>query len=238
MGQPNALTKSICSNILLQRLFHPQRDHLHTTTLPGSLLFTSDAKSMYTSIQTEPSLCEISTYFWQEEGKWCRYDNSTKIIGALEIVFHDNIIQFGDTYWKQISGTGMGIASTPPWANIFYALHKQTFLQKWSYHVIFYKWFIHNVTGIWHPHPLPQHDSLLWQSFQQQTRVGITPFSMSCNNMDLTISINCNRLITTLFEKTQSLSLHPPMSSHPPGMIYRLIFGNILQLHCLCSSIK
>eukprot|EP00804_Cyclotella_cryptica_P016980 CCRYP_001921-RB/>CCRYP_001921-RB protein AED:0.38 eAED:0.38 QI:0/-1/0/1/-1/0/1/0/127 len=59
------------------------------------------------------------------------------LVSALHIVFTNSIVKFGDTYWRQISGTGMGIAPAPPWATIFYALHEQHFVPKWSSHLVF-----------------------------------------------------------------------------------------------------
>jgi hypothetical protein len=47
------------------------------------------------------------------------------LISALEIVFRNNYFAVGNTYWKQKSGTGMGMPPAPPtWATIFLALLK------------------------------------------------------------------------------------------------------------------
>jgi hypothetical protein len=139
----------------------------------------------------------------------------------------------------------MGISQAPPWATIFYALHENTFLPFWSKHLIFYKRFIDDVFGIWAPHPCPEQDTILWNSFQQtmQQWHGLewefTALSDTCNFMDLTIKItNSGRLTTTLYEKPQNLYLYiPPHSAHPPGMLSGLIHGNILRIHHLCSSL-
>ena len=54
--------------------------------------------------------------------------------------------------------------------------------------------------------------------------------------MDLTISIESNRLTTTLFDKEQNLHLYlPPHSSHPRGVGTGLVFGQILRVRRLCS---
>jgi hypothetical protein len=214
-------------------------------TLPiGACLFTCDAKSMYTNIPTEPAIECISTYLRSIHGKPFQHYHPQTLIDAIKIVFRNNVIQFGDTYWRQISGTGMGISPAPPWATIFYALHENNFLPPWSQHILFYKRFIDDVFGIWLPHPSPTQDAINWCNFKQtmQQWHGLqwefTPLSTSCNFMDLTITITpSGHLSTTLYEKPQNLYLYiPPHSAHPSGMLSGLIHGNILRIHRLCSS--
>ena len=61
--------------------------------------------------------------------------------------------------------------------------------------------------------------------------------SLSINFMDLTISVINGCLESTLYEKPQNLYLHlPPHSSHPSGIEWGLIFGQLLRIRCLCSS--
>ena len=84
-------------------------------TLPShAQLFTSDATSMYTNIQTGRALETISDYLRSNENSRFHHYNATTLIEALQIIFRNNVIQFGDTYWQQISGTGMGISPAPP----------------------------------------------------------------------------------------------------------------------------
>ena len=68
---------------------------------------------MYTHICTGPVLQHISDLLRSKEGRTFQHYDAQALIEALEIVFQNNIFQFGDTYWKQISGTGMGIALAP-----------------------------------------------------------------------------------------------------------------------------
>ena len=118
---------------------------------PNTLLFTCDTKSIYTNIRIV--LTFISQYITTEDEKLFHHYNSQALTEALQIVFCNNVIQFGDTYWWQTSGTGMGISPAPPWATIFYALHGNTLLPQHSQHLIFYKLFTDDVFGIWLPHP-------------------------------------------------------------------------------------
>ena len=58
----------------------------------------------------------------------------------------------------------------------------------------------------------------------------------SVNFMDLTITIEGNRIVTTLYEKALNLYLYiPPFSSHPRGVFTGTISGQILRIRRLCT---
>ena len=216
------------------------KDLLDDITVPANgLLFTSDATSMYTEIKTEPALEEITNYIRaRRKGKiW------DALIEALGIVFRNNIFRFGDTTWRQISGTGMGISPAPPWATLFYALHEAELVPKWAKYVSFYKRFIDDVIGIWLSDPDPNLNEAMWSAFKADMNkwYGLewtcTTPALNCNFMDLTISITDGKLSTTLFEKEQNLHLYlPPTSSHPKGCGTGLVFGYVLRARWLCSN--
>jgi hypothetical protein len=210
---------------------------------PHALLFTADAKSMYTNIRTDPALTHISELLRHEVGRSFHHYDTQALTEALHIVFKNNILHFGDTYWRQISGTGMGIAPAPPWATIYYAIHENRVLPHWNSNILFYRQFIDDIIGIWACDVCPEHNNTLWSSFQldMQQWHGLewefSPLSRTCNYMDLTLTINGRSIHSTLFEKPQNLYLYlPPHSSHPKGQLQSLIFGNILRIHRLCST--
>lgn len=207
---------------------------------PNALLFTADAFSMYTNIKTEPALTSIENHIRNE----LRMNDRKKdaLIEAMKLVFRNNLFKFGDTYWRQKSGTAMGTPPAPPYATIFYALHENDMLPRWSTQVPFYKRFIDDVLGIWLTHPDPAQDLALWTEFcaDMDKWHGLrwkceTP-STSVDFMDLTISLVDGRLETTLFEKAMNLYLYlPPHSSHPSGVFTGLIFGQVLRVRRLCT---
>ena len=96
---------------------------------PGGKLFTCDATSMYTNIRTGPAIKHISHYHCTEHEKTFHHYNKDALIKAIYIVFENSIIVFEDIYWRQISGTGMGISPAQPWATIFFGLFKTGLLQ-------------------------------------------------------------------------------------------------------------
>ena len=53
----------------------------------------------------------------------------------------------------------------------------------------------------------------------------------------MTIAIREDQIITSLYEKVMNIYLYiPPHSDHPPGVLTRLVSGNILWIHSLCSK--
>jgi hypothetical protein len=114
----------------------------------GAQLFTCDATSMYTNICTGPAIEHISHYLRMECEKTFHHYDADALIEAIHIVFENNIVAFGDTYWKQISGTGMGISPAPPWATIYFGLFETGLLNWWATNLMFYRQFIDDVIGI------------------------------------------------------------------------------------------
>jgi hypothetical protein len=220
------------------------KDLLDDIIIPsGAQLFTCDATSMYTNIRTGPAIEQISHYLCMECDKTFHHYDADAFMEAIHIVFENNIVAFGNTYWKQVSGTGMGISPAPPWATIYFGLFETELLKRWTTNVMFYCRFIDNVIGIWIPHPCPFTNATLWHDFTTDTQQwhGLQwtcePPSSSINFMDLTISIIRERLETTLYEKPQNLYLYlPPHSSHPHGIVNGLIFGQVLRIRRLCLN--
>ena len=130
---------------------------------PNALPFTADAHSMYTNIKTDPALASITEHIRNNVRMGETKKNA--LIEGMNLVFRNNLFKFGDTYWRQKSGTAMGTPPAPPYATIFYALHENNMLPRWSQQVPFYKRFIDDVFGIWLTHEDPVQDKLLWDEF-------------------------------------------------------------------------
>ena len=77
-----------------------------------------------------------------------------------------NIFTFGDTTFKQLIGTAMGMPPAPPYATIYYGIHEAKFVPCHHHHVIIYHQFINNIIRIWNTHPNEEQDSIEWTNFQ------------------------------------------------------------------------
>ena len=68
---------------------------------------------------------------------------------AIRLIMTNNVFTFGDTYYPQKVGTAMGAPLAPPWATIFFGIHKETVLAQFGYKIQLYRRFIGDILGIW-----------------------------------------------------------------------------------------
>ena len=219
--------------------FDLQKELIALEVPPGARLFTADAVSMYTNIPTHRALMFIGRYLRKE--KFPEIPTEA-LMEALRLVMTHNVFTFGDTTWLQTTGTAMGTPPAPPWATLYYALCEQRFLPTYRDNLFLYRRFIDDVLGIWLPATVD--DAASWTSFQQAMNDPayaltweVSPRSTTVDFMDLTISIEGSRIVTTLYEKPSNLHLYiPPKSCHPPGLLSGVVYGMIHRFHSLCSN--
>jgi hypothetical protein len=172
------------------------------------------------------------------------------VMTGLEIIMKNCYFQFGDTLWKQIKGSSMGMPPTPPYATIFYGCLEERFLRDPQFQpmLLFYKRYIDDVKGIWWiPDPItdPIGNHQKWESFKKamnhprfELEWEHTSLLKTVDFLDMTISITPeNRITTTLFEKASNLHLYiPSHSAHPPGLLSGIVFGHLFRIHTLCTD--
>ena len=203
-------------------------------------LYTADAVSMYTNIDTDKALHEISNYLHQHRQLFLDVPTDA-VVDALTIIMKNNVFRFGDTHWHQLTGTAMGTPPAPPYATLCYAVHEETLLEEFHDNLFYYKRFIDDIFGIWMITD-PINDASTWQRFCQRLndfglQWEVNDRSHSVNFMDLTINMINNSLSTTLYEKAINPYLYiPPHSAHPPGVLTGLIYGNVHRIYTLCSD--
>jgi hypothetical protein len=211
---------------------------------PNAMLFTADAVSMYTNIDTKHALHTIGTYLRHNQRLFAEVPLDA-LLEALTLVMTHNVFSFGDTYWLQLSGTAMGTPPAPSYATIVYAIHEATLLRKYSSSLHFYKrYYIDDVFGIWVPNSSDlANDDSTWAEFcsdmnYQRLQWEVSDRCSQVDFLDITITLQGNGYITTkLFEKALNLYLYiPPHSAHPPGVLTGLVFGNTYRIYTLCSD--
>jgi hypothetical protein len=196
---------------------------------------------MYTNIPTSRALREIAHYLHTTGHRYCDV-HIKAIIAALHLVMTNNIFTFGDTCWKQTSGTAMGTPPAPPYATLYYAIHEEKLLEEYGDNLLLYKRFIDDVLGIWVVTD-PATDTARWNSFQASMNDYhglVWEHSARCTKldfMDLTLTIKNQRIHTTLYEKSLNLYLYiPPHSAHPPGVLSGLVMGMVYRIYTLCTD--
>jgi hypothetical protein len=216
---------------------------------PNCYLFTADAKSMYTNIPTDFALRIIRNYLTLNKHRFPDLPIKA-VVSGLTLIMKYSYFRFGDTIWKQEKGTAMGTPPAPPYATIYYGILEERLVvqPRFQPNLLFYRRFIDDVIGIWHvPDPItnPLANSQTWETFkakmnhpQFKLTWEHTNLERTVDFMDLTISLTAdNRITTTLFEKASNLHLYiPSHSTHPPGLISGIVYGNLFRIYTLCSD--
>ena len=207
---------------------------------PSTTLFIADAVSMYTNIDTTYALHEIGAYLRRHRQEYQQVPMDA-LIEALRIVMTNNIFTFGDTAWRQRTGTAMGTPPAPPYATLFFAIHEDALLAEFKDNLFLYRRYIDDVFGLWTVTD-PGTDADTWARFQTRLNAfhglpwDVSDRSTTVDYMDLTVVLDGGRLHTTLFEKALNLHLYiPPHSAHPPGVLNGLVMGMVHRIHTLCS---
>jgi hypothetical protein len=207
-------------------------------------IFTADANSMYTNIDTNHALQVFTIFFTQHE--LCRdiRPTATMILEALEILMRNNLFKFGDTFWRQTDGTAMGAPPAPAYATIYYAIHELYLLRHFGRYLHFYRRYIDDALAIWRSSHNPTEDTHQWNEFKiAMDQFGTLTWKVedrtdTVDFMDLTISIEHSnkRLITKIFEKKENPYLYlSPSSAHTPGMIKGTIIGTTFRYYALTT---
>jgi len=137
----------------------------------------------------------------------------------------------------------MGAPPAPPWATVFFGIHETNVLARFQRSLQLYRRFIDDVIGLWLCHDDSIEDEHQWSDFVELMNDyhglewDFTPRGKKVDFMDLTIRIEGDRLVTSLYEKPLNLYLYiPPHSAHPPGVLKGLVSGNTLRIYALCSE--
>ena len=136
----------------------------------------------------------------------------------------------------------MGTPPAPPYATLYFAIHENAFLPEYADNLQLYRRFIDDVIGIWLVTD-PATDAETWNQFRRRMNdyPGLewefSDRSREIDFMDLSLSIENGKLVTTLYEKPLNLHLYiPPHSAHPPGLLTGVVYGSLFRIHTLCSS--
>jgi hypothetical protein len=90
----------------------------------GAKLFTADASSMYTNIDSTSGIQAFQTLFTTYNHLIPPAFPTTLFVTTLKLVMENNIFMLGDTFWLQNSGRAMGTPAAPLYATITYGIHK------------------------------------------------------------------------------------------------------------------
>lgn len=237
----------------LPYIFRSSRDvctslqHQNTTfpLSPLSTLFTMDAKSMYTNIDTTHALYTIKKFLLSSPMINNTGVNIKATISALTIIMKHNVFVFGDTFWLQTSGTAMGTPPAPMYATLYYLIHELRIIKLFP-EISLYGRYIDDGFGCWTPSldTDVSVDEARWRLFKTAVQgYGrlewvISDRTRQVNFLDITVMLQEDGQTTTrLYEKALNLYLYlPPHSAHPPGVLKGLVCGMIKRIYQLTSD--
>jgi hypothetical protein len=200
----------------------------------NATLFSADAKSMYTNIDTSLGLETLKDFLLENSTGISTSFPTNLFLQIMELVMRNNIFSFQDTYWLQTSGTAMGTPVACAYATTTYGHYENSILlPNFKSNLLYYRRYIDDIFGIWIP-TTSGSKSETWESFKKQLngwgnlKWVIEEPSLNTNFLDLTLSISESKILTKTFQKDMNLYLYSPASSaHPPSCLKGLIMGDM-----------
>jgi len=206
---------------------------IQTLHIPSDAkIFTADASAMYTNIDTDTGIKAFHDLFDRYAEEIPADFPQGLFLHVLEIVMNNNVFSFGDTFWLQTDGTAMGTPAAPLYSIITYGVHENTvLLPRYGRNLLYYKRFIDDILGIWIDTP-----SKTWDQFKTDVNQfgklqwNIEEPSVTTTFLDLRLTIQRNKIVTSTFQKPMNLYLYiPPLSAHPKSCFKGFITGEILR---------
>jgi hypothetical protein len=192
-------------------------------------VFTADARSMYTNIETNTGIDSIRNFLCINKENLPTNFPSYLLLNILEIVMRNNIFSFADTYWLQLCGTVMGTPVACTYASLTFGHFENTILLP-TFNTNLICHYINDNFGIWLPFPT---DALARKNFKQQLNNWgnlewtVEEPSTQTHFLDLNINIKQSPIIFSTYRKPLNLYLYiSPLSTHPASCLKGLIRGN------------
>jgi hypothetical protein len=116
----------------------------------GAKIFTANATSIYTNIDTNLGILTLQNLFTLYSDKDPINFPKEFFLQTLEIIMKNNIFSFGDTHWTQLKGTAMGTPAAPLYFIFTFEVHENTnILNTFSKNIVYYTIFIDDIFCIW-----------------------------------------------------------------------------------------
>jgi hypothetical protein len=198
----------------------------------NSTIFTADAVSMYSNINTDHALDTVANWLDLHSNDIPSTFPREKVLKGLRIIMKSNVFTFGSRFWLQLNGTAMGTSCACAYATIYYSFHEETKLIP-NPNVLFYARLIDdafvvllNAPTTYEPFVASMNDfgpdgkRLEWEA---------EPHCSTIHFLDLTVTLTPTGLFeTSTFQKPMNLYLYrPPTSAQPTSILYGLIYGTI-----------
>jgi hypothetical protein len=188
---------------------------------------------MYTNIDTAVGVQTFRDFFVAQEEQIPSSFPINLFLKILELVMSNNIFNFGNTTWLQLSGTAMGTPAACSYATITYGHYENTrILTEFNSQLLYYRRYIDDIFGVWIP-PTTNREAT-WNNFKKRLNEWgtlewiIQNPSKKTIFLDLHFELKGSIIHTSTFQKELNLYLYiPPRSAHPPSCLKGLISGEM-----------
>ena len=204
-------------------------------------MIKADAISMYTDIDTNHALATLRMFLeeLQEQGLLPENFNIDMILEAAKLVMRWNLFEYGDCYFKQLTGTAMGTPAAVMWAIIYYCWHeKHVIIPKYKSKMPLMCRFIDDIFAIVLIGGQDGMNKTELDSFKKDINdFGILKWnvdepSISVDYLDLTVKIENGMIVTKTYQKPINLYQYiTPNSAHPPWMIKGIVTSTLQTYH-------
>jgi len=207
---------------------------LKTLTIPEeALLFTADATSMYTNIDTQTGVSAIKDFIETNKVYLPTNFQTELFLKILSMVMENNIFTFAETFWLQLTGTAMGTPVACSYATVSFGQHENSIiLPKFNSRLLYYKRYIDDIFAIWLPNQ--DNNAQAWNDFKNtlnnwgSLKWTVEEPTIKTVFLDLNIQLKRSSILTSTYQKTMNLYLYiPPLSAHPPSCFKGLIAGEL-----------
>lgn len=211
---------------------------LNETNIFGSdtLLVTLDVTSLYTNIPKADGLAAIEQLCYTDQHK---PEISKEVaLTLLDLVLTLNAFEFNGKIYQQIHGTSMGTPVAPTYSNIFMGLLEAQILNSFAEKPLIYLRYLDDIFIVWTHgrdklNAFIQHANNCHPTIQFTATVSDTSISF----LDTKITLNNNKLHTTLFKKPTDKHQFLHFESHHPRHCKNAIpFSQIVRLRRLCMN--
>ena len=155
-----------------------------------------------------------------------------------EFVLKNNLFEFNNKVFQQISGTAIGTKFTPPYACIYMDRVEQDFLKTQELQPLLWLRFIDDIFFIWtHGKEELRKFMETFNNFTPNLRFTYEYSEKSISFLDLIITVSDQKLKTTLHIKpTDRLQYLHYAYSHPEHTKRSAVFSQTLRISRLCSE--
>jgi hypothetical protein len=219
---------------------------LSSTIIPETanvILATLDVTSLYTNIPHSDGIRATAMFYekvYQEDPQAVPTDVVCRL---LKMVLENNIFEFNNQLFLQISGTSMGAVMAPSYANLFMGELEEKFIEsfaaQYAVRPLVYIRYIDDIFIVW-----TNGEELLHRFIEEinQCHVSIkfthSVSTSSVHFLDVTVSLQPgNQLTTSLYVKpTDNPSYLHWMSEHPRHMKVSIPYSMALRCRRICSE--